>query len=107
MLNFFSFLTCCYIQIYSFSVICYWCLNVGCFGQETSKFLEGQNPAKHAALKVHAYALRFLDANRSQGISSQAEAPTTPEKIFDSSTVDMSWDEHLNEVCDKLPYNSG
>ncbi|KAG5042723.1 hypothetical protein AAZX31_03G073400 [Glycine max] len=64
---------------------------------ETSKFLEGQNPAKHAALKVHAYALRFLDANRSQGISSQAEAPTTPEKIFDSSTVDMSWDEHLNE----------
>ncbi|RZB60285.1 Chromatin modification-related protein EAF1 A [Glycine soja] len=64
---------------------------------ETSKFLEGQNPEKHAALKVHAYALRFLKANRSHGISSQAEAPTTPEKIFDSSTVDMSWDEHLNE----------
>ncbi|XP_027907762.1 chromatin modification-related protein EAF1 B-like isoform X3 [Vigna unguiculata] len=64
---------------------------------ETSKLVEGQNPVKHAQLKVHAYALRFLKANRSHGISSQAEAPTTPEKIFDSSTVDMSWDEHLNE----------
>ncbi|XP_068479733.1 chromatin modification-related protein EAF1 B-like isoform X5 [Phaseolus vulgaris] len=64
---------------------------------ETSTFVEGQNSVKHAARKVHAYALRFLKANRSHGISSQAEAPTTPEKIFDSSTVDMSWDEHLNE----------
>ncbi|CAJ1949473.1 unnamed protein product [Sphenostylis stenocarpa] len=67
------------------------------FYQETSTIGEGQNPVKHAALKVHAYALRFLKANRSHGISSQAEAPTTPEKIFDSSSVDMSWDEHLNE----------
>ncbi|XP_029127564.1 chromatin modification-related protein EAF1 B isoform X2 [Cajanus cajan] len=65
--------------------------------RDTSKFLDGQNPIKHAAFKVHAYALRFLKANRSHGISSQAEAPTTPEKLFDSSTVDMSWDEHLNE----------
>ncbi|KAK7286817.1 hypothetical protein RJT34_22080 [Clitoria ternatea] len=64
---------------------------------DTSKFLEGQNSIKCAAHKVHAYALRFLKANRSHGISSQAEAPTTPEKVFDSSTVDMSWDEHLNE----------
>ncbi|XP_027336682.1 chromatin modification-related protein EAF1 B-like [Abrus precatorius] len=64
---------------------------------ETSKTLDGQSPEKHAALNVHAYALRFLKTNRSHGISSQAEAPTTPEKIFDSSTVDMSWDEHLNE----------
>jgi len=68
--------------------------------------VEGQNPVKHAARKVHAYALRFLKANRSHGISSQAEAPTTPEKIFDSSTVDLSWDEPLNEVCNKLLYNS-
>ncbi|KAK7389407.1 hypothetical protein VNO78_24425 [Psophocarpus tetragonolobus] len=62
-----------------------------------SKFLEGQQNVKYAAFKVHAYALRFLKANRSHGISPQAEAPKTPEKIFDSSTVDMSWDEHLNE----------
>lgn len=60
--------------------------------------MEGQNPVKRPALKVDAYALRFIKANRSHGISSEAEAPTTPEKIFDSSTVDMSWDEHLNEV---------
>jgi len=79
---------------------------VGGFCQETSKLVEGQNPVKHAQLKVHAYALRFLKANRSHGISSQAEAPTTPEKIFDSSTVDMSWDEHLNEVWDKLLFSS-
>ncbi|XP_052723989.1 chromatin modification-related protein EAF1 B isoform X4 [Vigna angularis] len=64
---------------------------------ETTTLLEGQNPVKRPALKVDAYALRFIKANRSHGISSQAEAPTTPEKIFDSSTVDMSWDEHLNE----------
>lgn len=68
--------------------------------------MEGQNSVKHAARKVHAYALRFLKANRSHGISSQAEAPTTPEKVFDSSTVDMSWDEHLNEVWNNLLYNS-
>ncbi|KAI5404651.1 hypothetical protein KIW84_051706 [Lathyrus oleraceus] len=35
--------------------------------------------------------------SRSHGISSQAEAPTTPDKIFDSGTVDMSWEEHLTE----------
>ncbi|KAL2319251.1 hypothetical protein Fmac_028220 [Flemingia macrophylla] len=64
---------------------------------DTSKFLEGQNSIKHAALKVHAYALRFIKTSRSYGISSQAEAPTTPEKLFDSSTVDMSQDEHFNE----------
>ncbi|XP_061367832.1 chromatin modification-related protein EAF1 B-like isoform X2 [Gastrolobium bilobum] len=65
--------------------------------QDTSKFLEGQNPIKHTALKVHAYALRFLKDSRSHGISSQAEAPATPDKNFDSGTVDMSWEEHLNE----------
>ena len=59
---------------------------------------------KTVALKVHAYALRFLKDSRSHGISAQAEAPTTPEKAFDPGTMDMSWVEHLNEVRDELPY---
>ncbi|XP_057437066.1 chromatin modification-related protein EAF1 B-like isoform X4 [Lotus japonicus] len=65
--------------------------------QESSKLLEGQNPKKRAALKVHAYALRFLKDSRSHGISSQAEAPATPDKISDSGIVDMSWEDHLSD----------
>lgn len=79
-------------------------MNVGGFGQETSKYLDGQNPRKQVALKVHSYALRFLKDSRSQGISSQAEAPTTPDKISDSGIVGMSWDDHLTEVWTELPY---
>lgn len=77
-------------------------MNVGGFGQESSKLLEGQNPKKRAALKVHAYALRFLKDSRSHGISSQAEAPATPDKISDSGIVDMSWEDHLSEVWCKF-----
>ncbi|XP_004514270.1 chromatin modification-related protein EAF1 B-like isoform X2 [Cicer arietinum] len=64
---------------------------------ETGNYLEGQNPRNFLALKVHSYALRYLKDSRSHGISSQAEAPTTPDKISDSGTVDMSWEEHLTE----------
>ncbi|RZC00320.1 Chromatin modification-related protein EAF1 A isoform B [Glycine soja] len=63
----------------------------------TSKYLDGQNPRKQVVFKVHSYALRFLKDSRSLGISSQAEAPTTPDKISDSGIVDMSWDDHLTE----------
>ncbi|KAE9618018.1 putative nucleoplasmin ATPase transcription factor MYB-HB-like family [Lupinus albus] len=64
---------------------------------KTSKYLEGQNPRKNTTLKVHAYALRFLKDNSSRGIPSQVETPTTPDKISDSCTVDMSWEDHLTE----------
>ncbi|XP_020218821.1 chromatin modification-related protein EAF1 B isoform X2 [Cajanus cajan] len=64
---------------------------------ETIKYLDGQNQTKHVAHKVHTYALRFLKDNRSCGISSQAEAPTTPDKICDSGIADMSWDDRLTE----------
>nr|KYP63473.1 Helicase SRCAP [Cajanus cajan] len=75
------------------------CIDVGGFGQEleTIKYLDGQNQTKHVAHKVHTYALRFLKDNRSCGISSQAEAPTTPDKICDSGIADMSWDDRLTE----------
>lgn len=79
-------------------------MNIGGFGQEASNYLEGQNPRKDVAFKVHSYALRFLKDSRSHGISSQAEAPATPDKISDSATVDMSWEDHLTEVWTKLPY---
>ncbi|XP_027353574.1 chromatin modification-related protein EAF1 B-like isoform X2 [Abrus precatorius] len=64
---------------------------------ETGNYLDGQNPRKQEALKVHTYALRFLKDSRSHGISCQAVAPTTPDKICDSGTVDMSWEDHLTE----------
>ncbi|XP_058756979.1 chromatin modification-related protein EAF1 B-like isoform X4 [Vicia villosa] len=65
--------------------------------QDTNNYLKGQNPRKNVKLKIHSYALRYLIDSRSHGISSHAEAPTTPDKIFDSGTVDMSWEEHLTE----------
>jgi hypothetical protein len=77
-------------------------LNVGDFGQESSNYLEGQSAKKKLGLKVHSYALRYIMDSRSHGISSQAEAPATPDKISDSGTVDMSWEENLTEVWTKL-----
>ncbi|KAF1884037.1 hypothetical protein Lal_00012997 [Lupinus albus] len=64
---------------------------------KTGKYLEGQNPRKNTTLRVHAYALRFLKDSRSHGIPSQAETPTTPDKISDSGIIDMSWEDHLTE----------
>ncbi|XP_019460850.1 PREDICTED: chromatin modification-related protein EAF1 B-like isoform X1 [Lupinus angustifolius] len=64
---------------------------------KTGKYLEGQNPRKNTTLEVHAYALRFLKDSRSHGIPSQAEIPTTPDKISDSGIVDISWEDHLTE----------
>jgi len=60
-----------------------------------------QNTTKH---KVHSYAVRFLKDSRSLGISSQAEAPATPDKVLDLGIVNMSWDDHLTEVWAKSPY---
>ncbi|KAI4354359.1 hypothetical protein L6164_003229 [Bauhinia variegata] len=64
---------------------------------ETSKSLEGQQLKKNEALKIRAYALRFLKYSSSYGITSQAEPPTTPDRISDLGTLDMSWEEHLTE----------
>ncbi|WJX81703.1 hypothetical protein P8452_64551 [Trifolium repens] len=64
---------------------------------ESSNYLEGQSAKKKLGLKVHSYALRYIMDSRSHGISSQAEAPATPDKISDSGTVDMSWEENLTE----------
>jgi len=74
------------------------------WSQEKSKCLDEQNTTKQGAHTVHSYAVRFLKDIRSRGISSQAEAPTTPDKISDLGIVDMSWDDHLTEVWAKLPY---
>ncbi|QCE11560.1 E1A-binding protein [Vigna unguiculata] len=59
--------------------------------------LDEQNTTKQAAHKVHSYAVRFLKDSRSLGISSQAEAPATPDKVLDLGIVNMSWDDHLTE----------
>ncbi|KAF7825770.1 chromatin modification-related protein EAF1 B-like isoform X1 [Senna tora] len=63
---------------------------------ETSKDLE-EPPRKNVALKVQAYALRFLKYSSSHETFSQAEAPSTPDRISDSGTLGMPWDEHLTE----------
>ncbi|KAK7373646.1 hypothetical protein VNO80_07061 [Phaseolus coccineus] len=67
------------------------------FEMEKSKCLDEQNTTKQGAHTVHSYAVRFLKDIKSRGISSQAEAPTTPDKISDLGIVDMSWDDHLTE----------
>lgn len=57
-----------------------------------------EHPRKNVALKVQAYALRFLKYSNSRETYSQAEAPTTPDRISDSGTLGMPWEEHLTEV---------
>ncbi|XP_054779848.1 LOW QUALITY PROTEIN: chromatin modification-related protein EAF1 B-like [Prosopis cineraria] len=64
---------------------------------ETSKGLEGQSPRKIVALKLQAYALRFLKYNSSLGISSQTDSMKTPERMSVSGDMDMSWEELLTE----------
>lgn len=54
--------------------------------------------------KVQDYAMRFLKLNKPRETSSLAEAPTTPDRISDSGTLGMPWEEHLTEVWTKFPY---
>lgn len=63
-----------------------------------SKDLEEQRSGKNVALKVQDYALRYLKYSSSRETYSQAEAPTTPDRISDSGTLGMPWEEHLTEV---------
>ncbi|KAI9108128.1 hypothetical protein K1719_021001 [Acacia pycnantha] len=63
----------------------------------TNEYLEEQHPGKNVAKKVQAYALRFLKHSKPHETSSQAEAPTTPDRISDSGTLGMPWEEHLTE----------
>lgn len=67
-------------------------------GQERSQELGTQYPRKNPAIAVLGYAVRFLKYNSSVGPSLQAEAPSTPDRISDLGTVEMSWEDHLTEV---------
>ena len=49
-------------------------------------------------LPVHKYAIRFLKNSTGQQSLSQAEAPPTPDRVFESGLFDF-WDEKLPEVC--------
>lgn len=66
-------------------------------GQERSQELGTQYPRKNPATAVLGYAVRFLKYNSSVG-PLQAEAPSTPDRISDLGTVEMSWEDHLTEV---------
>lgn len=61
--------------------------------------LKLHNPGKNTVLDIREYALRFLKYNRTAVPHLQAEAPKTPDRISDSGIMDVSWDDHLTEVC--------
>ncbi|XP_028806296.1 chromatin modification-related protein EAF1 B isoform X2 [Neltuma alba] len=63
---------------------------------ERDEYLE-EHPRKNLAKKVQAYALRFLKHSKPHETSSLAEAPATPDRISDSGTLGMPWEEHLTE----------
>ena len=66
--------------------------------QAACKELEIQKPVKNIAHAIHGYALRFLKYNSSP-VPSHQEVPATPDRIADLGMMDISWDDHLTEVC--------
>lgn len=70
---------------------------IGESDMERSQELGTQYPRKNPAIAVLGYAVRFLKYNSSVGPSLQAEAPSTPDRISDLGTVEMSWEDHLTE----------
>ncbi|XP_059431988.1 chromatin modification-related protein EAF1 B-like isoform X2 [Corylus avellana] len=69
---------------------------IGESDMERSQELGTQYPRKNPATAVLGYAVRFLKYNSSVG-PLQAEAPSTPDRISDLGTVEMSWEDHLTE----------
>ncbi|CAA2985455.1 Hypothetical predicted protein [Olea europaea subsp. europaea] len=65
--------------------------------EDTSKKLEQQCPEKDVALGIQLYIVRFLKYNNLDIIHSEAEAPVTPDRIFDTGFLDVSWKDHLTE----------
>lgn len=63
------------------------------------KELEVQYPKKDVSLTVQGYAVRFLKSNSSLGLHLKAEAPATPDRVSDLGIQEMSWEDHLTEVC--------
>lgn len=67
--------------------------------QDPAEELKTQCPGKDVALAVQGYAVGFLKYNSSLGIAVKVEAPATPDRISDLGIQDMSWEDHLTEVC--------
>lgn len=64
-----------------------------------SKEQEFQKPGKDFGHAVQGYALRFLQYNSSTVQYVQSEVATTPTIISNLGIVDISWKDHLTEVC--------
>ncbi|KAF6177065.1 hypothetical protein GIB67_015940 [Kingdonia uniflora] len=62
-----------------------------------TKHQEEPEDGNTPTLAVQEYAVRFLKYSSSLGCPVRAEAPLTPERIFDSGIVDMSWEYHFTE----------
>lgn len=61
--------------------------------------LELQCPPKEIPHAIRSYVMRFVKHSNSSNVQHYApEAPMTPEKIYDFGVLDMSWEDHLNEV---------
>lgn len=54
------------------------------------------------SLALGDYAVRFLKHNSSDVLHSQAEAPMTPDRVSDFGTTDISWEDHVTEVCNEI-----
>ncbi|KAK6937645.1 hypothetical protein RJ641_031153 [Dillenia turbinata] len=55
------------------------------------------SPGKNVSLR--AYAMRFLEYNRSIVPAVNAEAPMTPDRVSDSGILEVSWEDQLTEEC--------
>lgn len=66
--------------------------------QGSSEKLDLQCRKEGFGLAIKEYAVRFLKYNSTDVPHSQAEVPATPESIFDSEIIDVSWEDHLTEV---------
>ncbi|KAI3829832.1 hypothetical protein L1987_03960 [Smallanthus sonchifolius] len=59
--------------------------------------LEFEGHKKDTKLRLHQYGLRFLEYNSSRAQYSSAQAPMTPDRIYDLGIIGISWEDNLTE----------
>ncbi|KAK9129379.1 hypothetical protein Sjap_009866 [Stephania japonica] len=64
--------------------------------EEKNKYFEKQNTGKNTQVALQGYAARFLKYSGSLDCSIEAEAPVTPDRMFDSGVVDISCEDQFS-----------
>ncbi|KAK9164591.1 hypothetical protein Syun_005493 [Stephania yunnanensis] len=64
--------------------------------EEKNKYFEKQNTGKNNQVALQGYAVRFLKYSGSLDCSIEAEAPVTPDRMFDSGVVDISCEDQFS-----------